>query len=305
MSIDERFLQADKHLNRIARQYERELIRNYQLALKEIRGMIATSYERYGSDGALSFAEMQKYSRLTNLERNISKEISKLTATSARTLKRGMGEVFAESYYRAGYLIESEVQALLGFGLLNPKTIEASVLNPLDRVGFLQRNRDNQARLTRQLREQLTQGLIQGKSYQQTAKAIKERMDVGAANTVRIAATEMHRSMVAGRLAGFEKAESTGVKTRRAWVSTLDAKTRVSHQSMDGKYANENNLFEFPDGALVMGPGMHPDPAESINCRCAVRLEVVGFAPEFRRARGEGIIPYTDYKSWKEARINP
>lgn len=304
MSLDERFQQSDKQLDRLAATYERELIRNYQLALKEIRAQIAFAYEKYGSDGALSFAEMQKYGRLSNLERNISHEISRLTATSARTLKKGLGEVFAESFYRAGFLIESEVQALLGFGLLNPKTIEASVLNPLGRVGFLQRNKDNQVQLTRQLRDQLTQALLQGKSYQQAAKAIKERLDTGAANTLRIAATEMHRCMNEGKMAAMGKAETAGVIMRKKWVSAVDSRTRRSHARADGQVVGMKEPFRV-DGENLQYPG---DPSGSpenvINCRCSFISVIDGVSNDFRRVRGEGIVPYKTFSEYKEARIN-
>ena len=303
MTLRSKLTQGDKATERLGREAERKLIRAYQLSLKEIRSQIATAYAKYGG----SWTDMNKYNRLANLEKTISAEIAKLTGKNAVTLKKGIADVFVESYYRTAYALESGAQAKLGFGQLNPKTIEAAIQNPLDRVGFLRRNRDNQARLTRQLQEQLTQGLIRGESFQQTARRVKDRMDVGASNALRIVQTEQHRAQTQGRLSSFDGAEEAGVEFTRIWTSTLDDRTREDHQDMDGEEANEDNLFDL-DGNMVEGPGLTGEARQDINCRCTVRGEIEGFGPKVRRARevegktGE-IRSYTTYNKWKKGRI--
>ena len=326
MSLDRKFDAADAALARMARGKERELLRAYAATLNEIRPMIAKAYEVSGG----SYVEMQKYNRLVNLEKNIIKEVAKLTSKSAVTIKGSIAQQFAESYYRTGFAVETEATARLGFGMLNPKVIEAAIDNPLDRVGFLQRNRDNQSRLARQLKEQLAQGLIRGEAYQDVAARIKERMDVGAENVLRIVRTENHRAQVKGRLSGLDQAEDAGVVFVRIWDATLDDATRETHQDMDGQEANEDGLFDL-DGDLVEGPGLTGDPAEDINCRCSVRAEIKDYGPEVRRRRLTGeeydeavareaeeaaregrdprpvsksaIEDYQTYGEWREARI--
>ena len=60
--------------------------------MKEIRARIAFSYEKY--DG--NWIEMNRYNRLTKLEKEIAEEIRKLTGKNAQTLIRGMMELFEE-----------------------------------------------------------------------------------------------------------------------------------------------------------------------------------------------------------------
>ena len=90
-------------------------------------------------------------------------------------------------------------------------------------------------------------------------------------------------------------------------MSTLDGHTRDTHQQMDGVYADDDGIFHLPSGVSGEGPGLIPDPAESINCRCTVRLEIVGFEPDSRIARRVGgdneIISYKTYSEWKEGRL--
>src|SRR5690625_4704843 len=144
-----------KALEKLEKQFEKELIHNYQLALKELDTRNDLIYEKY--DG--NWIEMNRYNRLTKLEKEIANEISRLTGKNAQTLKRGMMQSFEETYYRTAWVLTNAVQTDLGFVMLDRNLIEKSIQNPLDRVGFLQRNRENQARLTRQLRENLTQSL--------------------------------------------------------------------------------------------------------------------------------------------------
>jgi len=298
MVVKSNFEQADRALDRQQREIERQLISAYTASLKEIRGQLAEAYEKYGG----SFEEMQKYNRLTDLERNIGKEIGKLTGKNAATLKKGIGDTFQESYYRAGFTIETTAQAKLGFAQLSKKAIEASIDNPLDRVGWLKRNRENQALLTRQMKQQLTQSLIQGESFEQASRRIKNRMDVGATNVVRIAQTEIHRGQSQGRLDGLRQAASKGVIMKKRWVATLDSRTRDEHRDLDGTTVELDDNFVSEEGK-GQAPGQLGSASSDINCRCTIISIIKGYEPKVRRARGEGVIPYTNYNDWKKARI--
>jgi len=75
MTMNKEQREREVALNKLEKQYEKELIRNYQLALKEIRAKIAFIYEKY--DG--NWVEMNRYNRLTKLEKEIAEEIRKLT----------------------------------------------------------------------------------------------------------------------------------------------------------------------------------------------------------------------------------
>lgn len=287
--------QRDNHLNRIAKANERELIQNYQIALKEVRAKLAALYETTNG----SWIEAQKYNRLTNLEQQIAKEIGKLTGKNAQTLRKYLRETYRESYYYTGYILSNEVRADLGYAVLKTELVNEAIKNPLDRVGYLQRNRDNQARLTRQLREQLTQGLIQGEAYGTTAKRLKERLDVGASQAIRIAQTENHRVRNAGTLASMEQGEKAGIAIKKRWLSTADGSTRDSHQELDGKTIDLDEDFHGESGSGP-APGMLGSASEDINCRCDMIEIVEGFEPNKRIVRDADIQPYKSYKEFKK-----
>ena len=301
MTFEQSQKQTDKAIERLAGKHQKSITREYAKALKEIRSKLATAYEKHAVGKELTYAEMSKYNRLANLEEGIFKEVNKLTGKNATKLKHSLGEVYQESYQRTAFNVEREVQAKLAFGKLDPKTIEAAVENPLDKVGFLKRNRSNQDRLKDQLSSELTQGLIKGESYQDVARRLKKRMDVGATNMDRIAQTEMHRCHMQGKRKGLDHAESKGVKMRYQWVATLDQRTRDTHQDYDGMLTvtdDGKQMFDLPGIGLVEGPGMTGIAEEDINCRCAMIGVIEGYEPKVRRSREEGKIPYQAYREY-------
>ena len=290
-------------LKRLTGSYAVELEGYYRDALRDIRRQLARAYEKYAQEGMLDMATMTKYKRLENLEMSITQQLNGLNAKSAGTTTRAIKGVYSDSYYRTGFLVEKEAQAKLGFGDLNSKKVEAVVKNPFDPVGWPARVRENTLLTNRRIREEVAQGLIQGQPYQTTANAISRQMGMSAGRANRIVTTESHRAQMTGRLDGIKQAESAGVITERVWVATLDGDTRDQHGDMDGRTAEQDGTFILPDGTVTEGPGLSGVAEHDINCRCDVIVNVAGYEPEFRRARGEGIIPYQSYHQWKSARI--
>lgn len=302
MSIDDKFKQAEKAADKLAAKRQRELLKAYRASLNEIRAVIANAYEKYAVDGVLSNSDMMKYGRLVKLEESIAKQVSSLAGTEARTTKAAIKEVFQESYYRSAWALETGAEVALGFTILNPKAIEAAVLNPLDRITWPERIKDNARMLNRQIREEVNRGIIQGYSYDKTARAVKNRMDIGASKAIRIVQTETHRAVSQGTQASFDQAAEKGLIFKRVWVATLDSRTRDRHRELDGQKVDNGEPFRM-GGLEAMYPGGFGIAEMDINCRCAVRAEIEGMEPKLRRARdpetGENVvIPNTTYEEW-------
>ena len=302
MSLDKLLTQGDKVTDRMIAESEKQILQAYKSSLKEIRAQTALLYEKHAVDGVLSMADVAKYNRLANLEKSIATEVSRLAGTERRLTTKVIKDVYQESFYRTAFGVEHTAQAALGFGMLNPKQVEAAVLNPLDRIGWPDRSKENARLATRQIKEQVTRGIIQGKPYSEVAKAVTERANVAASRAIRIAQTEAHRAQQSGRLESLLHAEAKGVEMVKIWTSTLDGRTRDSHQALDGQKVGMDEDFTSPLGGSGQAPGMLGTPEDDINCRCSIRAEIVGYSPEVRRARGEGVIPYTNYRDWAGAK---
>ena len=141
--------------------YERELLRNYREALRDIRSDIGKVYERYAVNGKLTNAEMSKYNRLTSLERQLTEDIRPVFAKNQRLIERMSRVEYEEAFYRSAWAIDQNTGVALRWGLLNPKTVEAAVANPLRKIGEARLRQDGLIKIQRAV----SQGLIRGLSY--------------------------------------------------------------------------------------------------------------------------------------------
>jgi hypothetical protein len=297
--------QADLRAAKITIKQERELTKVYKLALAEIKKKIAAIYEKYGDD--VRYSDLVAYNRLTNLEHQIAGEIKKLTNENIKITTSTIKDIYSEQFYRAGFAFEQSLGAKLGFGLLNPDLIKASVINPLDRIKWTDRMKDNAQTFVKQIRSELTQGLIQGEGYGKISKRIIDKTGINAGKVIRIVRTEGHRVQNAGSLLAYDKvqaaAERLGLKTAKVWVATLDNKTRDSHGAMDGQEADSEGMFTFPSGETTPAPGIQGSPEEVINCRCTTIMKFKDFPPTFRKDNEtKKIIKYQNYAEWKKAK---
>ena len=277
----------------------REILKEYKYTKDEVNKLLLELDKKY----KLEYEQLIKYNRLDKVEEEITKEIGKLTSKNAVKTTAALKQQYEEAYYRTAFIAERTAQVKLRYTILNPNTIKRAIENPLDRVGWKTRNRENQQRLARQVKEQIVQGLIQGKAYRDIAEDITDRFDVGATNIDRIVRTETHRVQNQGRHDSFDHAEKMGVQIKKIWVATLDDRVRDRHAFLDGKEADKDGLF-YADGFAAEYPGGFGDPANDINCRCTIRAEIVGYEPEVRRIREEkDVVPYKTYEEWKGKRL--
>lgn len=296
---------ADLKAAKIMAQQERELTKAYKLALAEIKKKIAAIYEKHGDD--VQYSDLVSYNRLTNLEQQIAQEIKTLTNESIKTTTKAIKDIYGEQFYRVGFAFEQSLGAKLGFGLLNPDVIKASVLNPLDRITWPDRMKDHAQQFVKQIQSEITQGLIQGEGYGKITKRIIEKTGITAGKVMRIVRTEGHRVQSAANQLSYDKAQSAadrlGLKTVKVWIATLDNRTRDSHGQMDGKEANEDGIFTLPSGATTEAPGLSGIAEEDINCRCSTMMQFKDFPPAFRRDNEtKQVIEYKSFEDWKKAK---
>jgi hypothetical protein len=287
---------------------EKNLVKNYKQALKDLRAKMALIYEKYAQEGKLTYAEMAKYNRYVNLNKAITEQLKELTGQNAKAIKTLAGSTYQESYYRQAFFFEKTVQVKLGFGLLNPDVIKAAVQNPISGLTLNQTLAKNRDAIILKIRQEVTQGLVKGEHYSKMAKRIKGSLDGDATKALRVARTEGHRCQIQGQLESGKHAADKGIALWKVWEATLDDRTRDSHASLDQVKVEVDEDFTSPlTGATGPGPGMMGDPAEDIHCRCTARMELKGHQPKKRYSREEigkrgQVIEYTNYEDWAKAK---
>lgn len=308
MSLDDKFKENEKAAEQQQQQTEDEVLQAYRDYLKEIRNQVGLTFEKYAVAGVLAWSVMMAGKKLDKLEKAIADKAAGLNKQSTKTVTDGIKDSFQENFYRTGWAMETGAQVSLSFSVLNPETIKASILNPLDRITWPERMKANTEVMIRQIREEITQGVIQGKAYDQIAKAVTERINMGASKAIRIVQTETGRAQSEGTQAAFDHASEQGLIFKKVWVSTLDIKTRDRHRNLDGQKVDPDKPFHY--GSLTaMYPRGWGVPEMDVNCRCTHRAEIEGMEPELRRARNPGtgkneVIKNMTYEEWYESRVN-
>jgi uncharacterized protein with gpF-like domain len=277
--------------------YEREVMFNYAASLKAIRQDIGKIYERYAENGKLTNAEMSKYNRLASLERQLTEDLRPGFRKNTALLERMSKVEYEEGFFRTAWAIDQNTGVALRWGLLNPKAVEAAVANPLRKIAETRLKQDGIIKI----RRAVSQGLIQGLSYPNMMRGIKDAINGNAADALRIVRTEGQRAQTLGQQANYERARDIGVEVVEIWDAALDDRTRDSHGALDGQpaqYDADAQPYWFVGGHRTHGPGQSGVAEEDCNCRCRVRGEVEGFAPEKRRVAGE-ITKYQTYSEWR------
>jgi hypothetical protein len=298
----------EKAVEALTKKAEKEIVKNYKIALKDLKARIALLHEKYAVEGVLTYAEMAKYNRYDELIKSINANLKDITGKNAKLIKGLAAEAYQESYYRTAFFLESGVQAKLGYGLINPDTIKAAVQNPISGLTLNQTLEKNRANIILKIRQEVTQGLIKGEPYSKMAKRFTDTLGGDAYKATRVAQTEAHRCMTEGTLQSGHHAAERGVDMLKVWDATLDGKTRDSHQALDQQKVGVDDDFTSPvTGATGPGPRLMGDAAEDCNCRCSTRFEIKGYAPSKRYAREEEgkrgkVIEYTNYEDWSKAK---
>lgn len=297
--------QIDEYLEKLLEQREKEIDRIYLDQLKAIRKQIAEMYERYAKGEALTYADMMKYNRLEKQLELIREELQKIYKEVGQVIFKSIEEQFLENYFRTAYLLEYEAQQKMGYGRSIPDVVEEVIQNPIAGLTLNEILEKNRQAITWRIRQEVTQGLIAGESYQKMAQRIREVLGSDRNKALTVVWTEAGRAQILGRLKAIEKAEEY-FKVERVWNATLDRRTRPTHRALDGQKADEEGYFHFR-GMRSKGPHLWGVASMDIRCRCTVRVQVFGEEPTVRRARKDDgpseIIPWTSYEDWYKNRI--
>ncbi|MDF2790811.1 MAG: hypothetical protein K0S80_3912, partial [Neobacillus sp.] len=235
--------------------------------------------------------------------------LMELTGKNAKTLEQSLKDIYELSYYSTGFSIETEAQVNIGYMPVSQDIVVASIQNPISGLTLTERLEKNRVNLIYSIKQELTQGLILGESYQKMAKRLQTAFEGDAAKSIRVAQTESHRVKNMGRFDSMQVAQAKGINMKKKWVSTLDKKTRRTHQHLDGKEIGLEEKFKS-SGSEALYPGSFiggKSAKENINCRCTYISVIAGYEPTVRAERGENgktkVINYTTYDEWKKAKI--
>ena len=222
--------------------------------------------------------------RLEALEGQIDMTLNALFDKGVAQMKKEFGDMFTEGYYKKSYDIQSRRGFFNEIAKISTDEVEHVISYPWSGAMFSDRLWQNKQVLVYNVREILTQGIIQGKSIDTMTQALANKMGQSYKVAERLIRTETNyihneASKAAYNAAGIEQYE---------FMATLSERTCDICGELDGKV--------FPVKDAVAGtnyPPMHP------NCRCTT-VEYDAEDAADRIASGEPMPKNMTYAEWKK-----
>lgn len=215
-------------------------------------------------------------------------------------------DVFEKNANWLSYMIEHGEGYDFGFGLYDEDTITRLLMYEPDLLPpKLVKYKANKAWYQKQIRNCVTQGIIQGEGLDEIIKRImRDAKESSESNARRNARTAMTGAQNAGRVETMRQAERLGIKVLKHWMATLDMKTRDTHQELDGQEVEPDDVFTV-DGHEIRFPGdPHAWPELVQNCRCTLTYSHPKYRssiPRVDNIDGE-IVGDMTYKQWFNAK---
>jgi SPP1 gp7 family putative phage head morphogenesis protein len=212
----------------------------------------------------------------------------------------------------AAYTIES-VAGDVGFDLWDEQTVKRLVVEQPGLMPYYPKDRALKRGIDlaygkKQITKSVTSSILQGKTIKHMADDLQKRITTMSRDSaIRTARTAVTGAQNAGRMDSYAAAEKMGIKLKKEWLATLDARTRHSHAMLDGEQVAQDK--KFSNGCRFPGDPQGP-PWEIYNCRCTLIAAVDGVDTSTgeRRARnpvtGETEVisnmTYAEWAGWKK-----
>lgn len=205
----------------------------------------------------------------------------------------------------AAYTIES-VAGNVGFDLWDEQTVKRLMLEQPDLMPYYPPKRALKRGIDlaygkKQITASVTSSILQGLSIKNMADDLQKRITTMSRNSaIRTARTAVTGAQNAGRMDSYAAAEKMGIKLKKEWLATLDARTRHSHAMLDGEQVAQDK--KFSNGCRFPGDPQGP-PWEIYNCRCTLVAAVDGVdtSDGLRRTR-DGLISDMTYAQWEASK---
>lgn len=281
------------------KQTDSELFNFYKDALKLMKIEIKQYIDKYET---LSFSKQLEAERLIKVADRVDEILTDLNKKSGSIIRQHIDHEFKAGYFGTWYALEGAENVTLDFTMISERYIEELMEKPVAYKTLSNRLYESRADLAKAVTNELKMAALRGDGYDNVAKNVSELAEANYKQSLRIARTEGGRAQSTGKQKAYKEAEKKGVNLEKRWLSTLDKKTRHSHQELDGQTVGIDEQFVF-DSYKADGPRLFKHAALDINCRCTTIAVVNGIAPDVRKDNLTGEqIDYANYGDWYKSK---
>ena len=300
--ISKLYAQAKKDIEAKLADFTEKAERKERIYIQKVKAGEMTQEEFDHWKSGVVFRGKQWENKMTQ----VSNVLADTNATATNILRSREIGAFTMNGNYAAYDIEHGFGVDFGFDLYDEKTVARLIADDPNILPFKKLDKKKDVRWNfKNIRSQITQGILQGESIPKIAERLAEVVpDRNKKQMVLHARTAMTAAQNAGRQERYKEAEELGIKFKKVWLATLDARTRDAHADLDGQAVKPDKPFKI-DGYEIEYPGdPHAAPEMVYNCRCTMVTELDDYPSSFTRretstGRIIGNMSYRDWEKWK------
>jgi SPP1 gp7 family putative phage head morphogenesis protein len=256
---------------------EKEVLQTSLNAEKSVLNALEKNYKSYLEDVKLNIkllqGDEQSQSKIyqrqyqESLEKEIQGYIDKLQNNNYANVSDYLKDCYTNGYTGSMYSLQGQ-----GVPITTPID-QRQMLKAVSKTGndikLSKKLYESVGKLKNQTVQELTRGVATNLHYNDIARNIANRGNVSMNNAMRIARTEGHRIQCEAQNTALHTAKDRGADVVKQWDAALDARTRTTHQYLDGQIKEIDEEFESGRHKALY-PGNFGVPAEDINCRCSL-----------------------------------
>lgn len=311
--VDEGFKESEKLLN----QLEADIHREYAQASKEMAEKVEKYFAKFKSEdekqkalyeeGKITKKEYTEWRQrkmlvgknYTNMRDTLAKDLSNTDAIAMSYVRGKAIDTYALNMNYATYSIEHEARVDTSFTLYNHDAVERLIKRNPAMLPIPKPDKMLDYKWNKQhIQSAITQGILQGKAIPDIAKNLQRVTGMDERAAIRNARTAMTGAQNGGRYEAMERAKEHGLGIKKAWMATLDDRTRDSHVELDGEQVELDE--EFSNGLMFPGDP-EGEPKEVYNCRCRMIHVYDKYATDFSdlSLRNTDNLGDMTYEEWK------
>lgn len=272
--VQERFLDNEEEVIRLLEENYERALNSIIKKSKELQNDITELEESINTaaDGELKKLLSMKQAKVYQkqyqdaLRKQINSILDNMHVNEFKSLSEYLKKSYEDGFIGALFDLHGQGIPLI-FPIDQESIVRAVQLDSNISEGYYEHLGVDVASLKKEIAAEVSRGISIGASWSDMALTLNAKMQIGINNAIRVARTEGHRIQNQAAMDACYKAKDMGCDTLKQWDSSLDKRTRRSHQNVDG----EIKELDEPFSNGLMYPG---DPngraSEVINCRCAL-----------------------------------
>lgn len=241
----------------------KELEKQYQKALKDIDEKI-----KLLQTDELTQSRIYQIQYQQALKGQIEGIIEKLHSDEYTTLQQYLNSAYTDAFVATAYNLAGQ-----GIPLIMPidqnAAAKAIITDSKIKESLYTALGVDAKALKKAIRQEITRGIASSMSYHDIARNISEVSRAPLSRAKTIARTEVHRIKSEASFQAALEAKNRGCDILKQWDAALDAKTRPSHQRVDGEVRELEE--KFSNGLMYPGDSSGK-AAEVVNCRCVATI---------------------------------